>query len=46
MTSSMLRDIAPFEFELEAEAEVESPPDTDPVDFEGCEVFVFVADAN
>jgi hypothetical protein len=43
MTASILREIAPFEFGVE----VESPPDTDPVDFEGCGVVAFVAgDAN
>jgi hypothetical protein len=45
MAASILREIAPFEFEVEVE--VESPPDTDPVEFEGCGVVAFVAeDAN
>jgi hypothetical protein len=42
MTPSILREIAPFEFEVEVE--VESPLDTDLVEFEGCEVVV--GDAN
>lgn len=36
MTPSILREIAPFDFEVEVEATV-------PVDFEGCEVVAFVA---
>jgi hypothetical protein len=45
MAASISREIAPFEFEVEVE--VESPPDTDLVDFEGCDVAAFVAeDAN
>src|SRR6266566_5881438 len=43
MAASISREIAPFEFEMEVE--VESPPDTDPVDFEDCEVVV-EGDAN
>lgn len=48
MAASILREISPFEFEVEVEVEVESPPpDTDPVDFVGCEVAEGVAeDAN
>ena len=38
MAASILREIAPFEFEVEVE--VGSPLDTDPVEFEGCEVVV------
>jgi hypothetical protein len=37
MAASILREVAPFEFEVEVEVEDERPPDTDPVDFEGCE---------
>jgi hypothetical protein len=44
MAASILREVAPFEFEVEVAVEVESPPDTDPVDFEGCEVVAFVAE--
>jgi hypothetical protein len=45
MAASILREIAPFEFGVDVD--VESPPDTDPIDFEGCGVVVFVAgDAN
>jgi hypothetical protein len=42
MAASILREIAPFECEVEVE--VESPPDTDPVDFEGCEVVASAAE--
>ena len=34
MAASILREIAPFKFEVGAEVDVESPLDTDPVDFE------------
>lgn len=45
MAASILREIAPFDFEVEVE--VESPPDKDPVELEGCGVVAFAAgDAN
>ena len=45
MEASILREVAPFEYG--AEVAVEIPPDTDPVNFEGCGVVAFAAgDAN
>jgi hypothetical protein len=43
MVASISREIAPFEFEVGVEVDVESPLDTDPVDFEGA---IAAEDAN